>query len=58
MLIIDIKLIPIAVLNALEKSKLCLIKIIVSKMILVIKPLMMAKIIIPKTGNGILGNLA
>ena len=39
--------------KALEKSKLCLINIIVSKMILVIKPLMIAKIIIPKTGNGI-----
>ena len=34
----------------------CLIKIIVSKIILVIKPFIIAKIIIFKTGNGILVN--
>ena len=42
-----------AVLNALIKLKFCVIKIIVSKIILVINPLMIAKIIIPKTGKGI-----
>ena len=52
-LIIEIKLIPQAVLNALMKLKFCVIKIIVSKIILVINPLMIAKIIIPKTGKGI-----
>ena len=52
-LIIEIKLIPQAVLNALTKLKFCVIKIIVSKIILVINPLMIAKIIIPKTGKGI-----
>ena len=49
----EIKLIPQAVLNALTKLKFCVIKIIVSKIILVINPLMIAKIIIPKTGKGI-----
>ena len=37
----------------LTKLKFCVIKIIVSKIILVINPLMIAKIIIPKTGKGI-----
>ena len=41
---------------AFEKSKSCFIKMIVSKIILVIKPLIIASIIIPKTGNGILVN--
>ena len=53
-LTIDIKLIPSAVLNALEKSRFCLSKIIVSKIILVINPFIIAKVIIPKTGKGIL----
>jgi len=35
-----------------EKSKFCFIKTTVSKIILVIKPLIMASTIIPKTGNG------
>ena len=52
-LIIEIKLIPQAVLNALTKLKFCVIKIIVSKIILVINQLKIAKIIIPKTGKGI-----
>ena len=43
-------------LKALEKSRFCLIKTIVSKIILVIKPLIIAKVIIAKTGNGILVN--
>jgi hypothetical protein len=56
MLIIEIKLIPQAVFRALLNLKLCFIKIIVSKNILVSKPLMIAKVIIPKTGKGILVN--
>ena len=38
------------------KSKFCLISITVSKIILVINPLIIAKVIIPRTGNGILVN--
>ena len=53
MLNIDIKLIPEAVFNALKNGKLCLIKISVSSIMLVIKPLMIAKIIIPIKGKGI-----
>ena len=53
MLIIEIKLIPNAVFKALENLKFCFNKIIVYKIILVIKPLMIARVIIPKTGNGI-----
>ena len=55
-LTIDIKLIPNAVLNALEKSRFCLNKIIVSKIILVIKPFIIARVIMPRTGKGILVN--
>ena len=50
---IEIKLIPIAVFSDFEKGIFCLIKIKVSKIILVIKPLMIASVIIPSTGNGI-----
>ena len=53
MLIIDIKLIPNAVLKAFEKSKFCFIKTTVSKITLVIKPLIIAKVIMAKTGQGI-----
>ena len=53
MLIIEIKLMPNAVFNALLKLNFCLNKINVSKIILVIKELIMAKIIILKTGKGI-----
>ena len=42
--------------NAFLKSKFYLISIIVSKIILVINPFIIAKVIIPKTGNGILLN--
>ena len=56
MLIIEIKLIPMAVLKALSNSKFCRIKIIVSRNMLVINPLMIANIIIAKTGNGIFVN--
>ena len=41
---------PKAVLSALENF-ICFIKIKVSKIILVINPFMIAKIIIPKVGN-------
>ena len=52
-LTIDIKLIPSAVFNALEKSSFCLSKIIVSKIILVIKPFIIANVMMAKTGQGI-----
>ena len=39
--------------NALTNLKSCLIKIKVSSIILVSKPLMIAKIIIPRTGKGV-----
>ena len=45
-----------AVLKAFEKSRSCFIKMTVSKIILVINPLIIASVIIPKTGNGILVN--
>ena len=38
------------------KSKFCFISIMVSKIILVINPLIIANVIIPKTGNGIFVN--
>jgi len=50
--IMEIKLIPIAVLKA-RKITICLDSITVSKIILVIKPLTIAKIIIDKVGQGI-----
>ena len=49
----EIRLIPEAVFRALVKEKFCLIRIIVSRIILVIKPLIIAKVIIPKIGKGI-----
>ena len=52
-LIIEIKLIPTAVLNANLRVKFCLNSIIVSKIILVIIPLMIAKTIIAKIGKEI-----
>ena len=48
--IIEIRLMPKAVLSALENF-ICFIKIKVSKIILVINPFMIAKIIMPKVGN-------
>ena len=42
--------------NAFLNLKFCFIKINVSKIILVIKPLMIAKVIIPKIGNEIFDN--
>ena len=39
--------------NAFEKFNFCFIRIIVSRMMLVINPLIIAKVIIPKTGKGI-----
>ena len=53
MLIMEIRLIPEAVFRALTKEKFCLIRIIVSRIILVITPLIIAKVIIPKIGKGI-----
>ena len=53
MLTIEIKLIPTAVLNAFLKVKFCLSSTIVSKIILVIIPFIIAKIIIANTGKGI-----
>jgi hypothetical protein len=50
---IEIKLIPKAVLIALRKEKLCLKRIIVSRIMLVINPLIIAKIIIFKVGQAI-----
>jgi hypothetical protein len=44
---------PTAVLNAFLKIKFCLRSMMVSKIILVIIPLIIAKVIIAKTGNGI-----
>ena len=56
MLIIEIKLMPMAVLKALLNSKSCRIKIIVSRIMLVINPLIIANTIIAKTGSGIFVN--
>tara|TARA_Y100000591_G_scaffold108661_1_gene92450 strand:+ start:28 stop:297 length:270 start_codon:yes stop_codon:yes gene_type:complete len=56
MLSIEIRLIPEAVFKAILKENPCLIKIMVSRIILVIKPFIIAKIIIAKTGKGILVN--
>ena len=42
--------------KAFEKLRFCFIKTIVSRIILVIKPFITAKVIIPKTGKGILVN--
>ena len=42
-----------AVFKALLNTKPCLIKIIVSNIILVINPFIIARVIIPNTGNGI-----
>ena len=53
MLIIEIKLMPIAVLNAMLKLRFCLIKINVSRIMLVIKPFIIAKVIIARSGKGI-----
>ena len=39
--------------ESLENVKFCRNKIIVSKIILVINPLMIASVMIPRTGNGI-----
>jgi hypothetical protein len=50
--IIDIKDIPVAVLNASLKF-ICRERIIVSRIIEVIKPLIIAKVIIPNIGNAI-----
>ena len=50
---IEIKLIPTAVLKANLRVKFCLKSIIVSKIILVIIPLIIAKTIIAKIGKGI-----
>ena len=50
-LIIDIKLIPKAVLIAFINLNFCLNKITVSSAILVNKPLIIAKIIMPNTGK-------
>ena len=47
-LIMEIKLIPNAVLTAFFNLKFCFIKTIVSREILVSKPFIIAKIIIPK----------
>ena len=44
--------IPVAVLNA-SFNLICLERIIVSRMMEVIKPLIIAKVIIPNIGNGI-----
>ena len=52
----EIKLIPKAVLKALFKLRFCLIKINVSRITLVIKPLIIANTIIAKTGNGMFVN--
>jgi len=51
--IMEMKLIPIATLNASLKLKFYPIRIIVSSIILVINPLTIASVIIPKTGKGI-----
>ena len=53
MLTIEIKLIPNAVLTAFFNLKFCLIKINVSRVMLVSKPFIIAKIIIPKIGKAI-----
>jgi len=50
--IMDIKDIPVAVLNA-SLIFICLERIMVSKMIDVISPLIIAKVIIPSIGKGI-----
>ena len=50
--IMDIKDIPVAVLNAALKF-ICRERIIVSRIIEVIKPLIIAKVIIPNIGNAI-----
>jgi hypothetical protein len=50
--IIDIKDIPVAVLNA-SLIFICLERIMVSKMIDVMRPLIIAKVIIPSIGKGI-----
>ena len=51
--VVEVKLIPIAALNALIKLKFCVIIIIVSSMMLVIKPLIIANIIMVIAGKGI-----
>ena len=50
---IDIRLIPIAVLNAILTPN-SFVRTIVSSNILVISPLIIAKVIIPNKGNSIL----
>ena len=50
--IMDIKDIPVAVLNA-SLIFICLERIMVSKMIDVMRPLIIAKVIIPSIGKGI-----
>ena len=52
----EIKLMPDAVFKAPLNEKPCLIKISVSSIMLVINPLIIAKIIIPSKGKGILLN--
>jgi hypothetical protein len=56
MLTIEIKLIPNAVFKAFLKSKFCFMSIMVSKIILVINPLIIANIMMPRMGKGILDN--
>jgi hypothetical protein len=50
--IIEIRDIPVAVLNA-SFSFICLERIMVSRMMEVIRPLIIAKVIIPSIGKGI-----